>query len=232
MNLIQILRIMVNANSNLALVLITVHIAINYKINITRLTHTDNLDIMFLQILSHIQLSRTETEHSNQLSCASIVGPKFPFLHKCNNISVGGKFHIDICDSQIDSCVGKFHIRTTENFLCLSLKIQQHNSRLCISHTVKIRYIIIIQMIFFHFVRNYIFHHNTARGTVHILNYRICLLHQRSFHITPRNLLESRMNIQLIIRIIWRGSFWFKICHKIISFHRVQTTLIEHVYIF
>ncbi len=141
--------IMVNSYAYLSLVAIRVHIAIYQEIHGTCLFYTDDLDLMVLVELPHIQrIAGTEAEYFGELAGGPMEGVQFSSLHKGCNIRIGIGNHICVirANTYTKTAFAYVHIVHIQQLLSISVEIQQHDTGAGVAHTVKLRYIEILRV--------------------------------------------------------------------------------------
>jgi len=126
----------------------TVHITAQKEGHISAGIYIYDADIIFIINISRIQLSiLKETEHLRQLFRPRFIKPQGTLLCKCKIFFVGITFvgQIPAVDAKADTICHKNRIFRIKNFICVTLKIKQHDLRFCVSHTI-----VFCHMIHFH----------------------------------------------------------------------------------
>ena len=166
---------MINSNTTVTFICTTIHVAINHKVHISIVLHTQKLDIMLNSRISEITLCiLAECEYFYKLTCIWYITPKISVLRKyCHaSVFICKIIYIFASDSQKKSTVADHRKRRIKNLGCRPLKIKQSDSCLVITHSVKICHKIVLCISIFILCRYFIFYRNARSRFINILDDR------------------------------------------------------------
>ena len=153
----------------------TIHVAINHKVYISIVLHTQKLDIMLNSRIPKITLCiPAKCKYFYKLTCIRYITPEISILRKrCHaSVFICKIIYIFASNSQKKSTVANHRKRWIKNLGCRPLKIKQSDSCLVITHSIKICHKIVLCISIFILCRYFIFYGNARSRFIDILDDR------------------------------------------------------------